>query len=314
MWSLTSAEAVSATTARSVSALSRGLRVPPSSVLRVHSIFERTANLERSDRRLLVLADVSCANVPHGVRLPASDWRALRAALRLGDTASLAAQRLHFPRAEYVVDLTSASRWHIDLMQIGCDWSNARVREAFTSACAILRSANARSDDPLARAYARLLARIVPDLERALRTLHSGMALEGLGRLLGTGPGLTPSGDDFVVGMLAGLAVCAQSRQQLLFLDDLCRGVNDARVATTPISQQHLSDACHLHFAQPLAELAVAIASGVADVTPELTAALAVGAHSGTDGVAGLLFALRAWRPVSTQAAFHSADRHGYAA
>ncbi len=123
-------------------------------------------------------------------------------------------------------------------------------------------------------------------------------------RLLGLGPGLTPSGDDFIVGCLAGLAVStrnAPARRQ--FLAEVARILEHDLGATTPISRQHLSDACRLEFAQPLAELAIAIGCGARDVRTKVSAALRIGACSGADGVAGLLFALQAWQSQATPSA-----------
>ena len=276
-------------------ALTFGAIVPARGTASVHSIFERAANLELSGHRLVVLLDAQCSNVPHGIRLPAHAWRELRACLRVGDAAHLEPGMLRFACRDLAIDLFRAARWHVDLTKTHIDWRDERVVRAFAAVRAASQSGGAHTHDAMAALYSRRLGRVLPLLNNAIEQLQVAVATEQLQRLLGLGPGLTPSGDDFIVGCLAGLAIGTRNeRERIRFLAEISSGLELS--ATTLISRQHLSDACHLQFAQPLAELAVAIAAGAADVLAGLSAALAVGAKSGADGVAGLLFGLQAWR------------------
>lgn len=290
-------------------ALSFGVSAQARGEARVHSIFERAANLELAGQRLVVLLDAQCPNVPHGIRLDANAWRELRLYWRVGDAVDLASNRLRFECSDLGVDLSRAIRWHVDLTETRIDWSDPRVVQEFAAACAASPSVGARAPDFVAALYSRRLTRVLPLLSIAISQLRVDAASKQLQRLLGLGPGLTPSGDDFIVGCLAGLTVSTQNQhERVRFLAEVIGRLELS--ATTLISRQHLSDACHLQFAQPLAELAVAIATGAADMLARLNAAFAVGAHSGADGVAGLLFALEAWRsPGSPTAALTSVDR-----
>ena len=281
-------------------ALTFGARVPAHGRASVHSIFERAANLELSGQRLVVLLDAQCSNVPHGIRLPAGAWREVRACLHVGDALCFEPSMLRFARGDLTVDLSGATRWHVDLTRTRIDWRDERVVRAFAAACTASQASAARTNDPIAMLYSRRLSRVLPLLKIAIEQLRVAAAVEQLQQLLGLGPGLTPSGDDFVVGCLAGLAISTQNeRERIRFLADIADSLEIS--STTLISRQHLSDACRLLFAQALAELAVAIATGAADVLVRLNAALAVGAHSGADGVAGLLFGLGAWRSPGTR-------------
>jgi hypothetical protein len=118
--------------------------------------------------------------------------------------------------------------------------------------------------------------------------------LRQVGQLVGLGPGLTPAGDDFLIGWLAGLALRAGAPPQREFLRDLCAGIAPLGSATTSVSRQHLEDACALAFSERLSDLCLAI--GDAAPAPTLACAVAalvrVGASSGADAAAGLLFAL----------------------
>jgi hypothetical protein len=276
-------------------ALTFGASVPARGSASVHSLFERAANLELSGQRLVVLLDAQCSNVPHGIRLPAHAWRELRASMRVGDAVYLEPGMLRFAHSDLIIDLSGATRWHVDLTKTHLDWRDERVVRAFAAVRAASQSGGAHTHDAMAALYSRRLGSVLPLLNIAIEQLQVAVANEQLQRLLGLGPGLTPSGDDFIVGCLAGLAIGTRNeRERIRFLAEISSGLELS--ATTLISRQHLSDACHLQFAQALAELAVAIAAGAADVLARLKAALAVGAKSGADGVAGLLFGLQAWR------------------
>jgi hypothetical protein len=282
-------------------ALSFGARIPARADARVHSIFERAANLELAGRRLVVLLDAKCPNAPHGIRVAAAAWLRLRPCLHVGDTVQLEPDRLSFARGDGHIDLSEATRWQVALAHTNIDWFDARVVAAFAAACAITQAAKACAADSAAAFYSRRLAQVMPSLRSAIACLRVGAAGTQLQRLLGLGPGLTPSGDDFIVGCLAGLAMSTRDvPERKQFLAELARRLESELGATTPISRQHLNDACHFEFAQPLAELAMAIAAGAPDVLSRANAALNVGAYSGADGVTGLLFGLQAWRAQAT--------------
>jgi hypothetical protein len=108
--------------------------------------------------------------------------------------------------------------------------------------------------------------------------------------LIGLGPGLTPAGDDALIGWLAGAA--------LLGADRRCEVLRDAVRAclgrTNDVSRAHLEDALAGEFSEPLAQFANALARTPADARRALADLAAVGASSGLDAAAGLLAAVEA--------------------
>lgn len=113
-------------------------------------------------------------------------------------------------------------------------------------------------------------------------------------RVLGLGPGLTPSGDDFLGAMLFTLrhapvpawkAQLPAVRQRLL---------QAARTATNPISAALLADLMAGRSYRALHELLTALHQGApAPMFSAAHALLAVGASSGADMLAGVLVALQ---------------------
>ena len=110
--------------------------------------------------------------------------------------------------------------------------------------------------------------------------------------LSGLGPGLTPSGDDFLGGMMVGLYAVredglAQDLSQIIYN---CNG-NAANI----VSRAHLGAAADGLAAQSILRLACIVISG-GEIDDEILAAIdRIGHTSGWDVVAGLVVALETW-------------------
>lgn len=112
-------------------------------------------------------------------------------------------------------------------------------------------------------------------------------------QLLGLGPGLTPSGDD----LLAGLLITWHHLGAGLVADRLgCALLAAAVECTTPISQAHLAAAASGYGAAPLHHLLTAVvASRHFEVAETLDVVAKIGHSSGLDAIAGMMLALTAW-------------------
>jgi hypothetical protein len=129
-------------------------------------------------------------------------------------------------------------------------------------------------------------------------------AVSDLKSLIGLGPGLTPSGDDFIVGYLAGLwstAGTEQSKRSFLLL--IGNWLFNSLKGTNEISRTYIRYAMEGEVSEPLAVLARRIAkgenmNGIKESTEE---AFQVGSTSGTDGVLGLLLGILAWHHLPCQ-------------
>lgn len=113
-------------------------------------------------------------------------------------------------------------------------------------------------------------------------------------RVLGLGPGLTPSGDDFIGALLFTLRhaplACWQARMPALY----ARLRAAACTATNPISAALLADLMAGRSYRALHELLAALQRGEpAAMHQAVQSLLAVGASSGADMLAGVLLALQ---------------------
>jgi len=146
-------------------------------------------------------------------------------------------------------------------------------------------------------------------LADACRECDGARAARQAERLIGWGEGLTPAGDDFVVGVCAGLdgLIDACDARQLACRAALAAAIRASAPRTTTISAHLLRLAADGHHHERLLAARDALLRDVAQPSADraLLAACAVGATSGTDAVAGLLAALAAWLPAPTAMAAH---------
>lgn len=117
----------------------------------------------------------------------------------------------------------------------------------------------------------------------------------GVRTLLGLGPGLTPSGDDFLVGMLVALSETGDDARQAR-LSEVVRRL--APIRTSPISTAHLLAACDGMASDALHRALRTILCNAPALADDLNTLAAIGHSSGWDALAGaiiILDYLRLW-------------------
>jgi hypothetical protein len=132
-------------------------------------------------------------------------------------------------------------------------------------------------------------------MQGMILALQSGLAGSWrplLGELVGFGPGLTPSGDDFLLGLLAA-SHAFQSDQRDAIEFDVAALVADGAQATVRQSQYMLNAALKGHFPEPVINLLVALGQSISeDVRKAARRLRGLGSASGQDMLAGILFRL----------------------
>ena len=129
-------------------------------------------------------------------------------------------------------------------------------------------------------------------------SLNSNAAIldQQIAQLIGFGRGLTPDGDDYLLGYIAALWRWRYTQKVAEHFTLLCHGLTNQLSRTNDISAHYLKRAVQGHFSEPICELIQALATKKNDVEVN-SAALAVmqfGASSGADCLAGFLHGLRA--------------------
>jgi hypothetical protein len=281
-----------------LAALSAGGRAPRGRFNgAVHSVFRQACNIRLDDGRMLALLAPPLGNVPHGVRVDAPAGFVFSRHLAVGQRVGCRADVLRV-EGGLAFDLGSGQAWRDELSSVNVDLMVPAVTQAWRSAWYALRRGRPRADHAHATSLSRAVDRQGIRLARATRALRSDEAARTLERVIGCGPGLTPSGDDLITGFLAGLfGTACDDRARRTFLEAFCRTVTQAAAFTTDISRTYLTHAAAGWFAEPLATLARHIAAGAdrGAIDSVTTAALRVGHTSGGAGVCGLLLGLIAW-------------------
>jgi hypothetical protein len=254
----------------------------------VHSVFARACNIA-SDDGLLTVASSALGDGPATLRLTPGACDDLRRCYEAGEDV----------RGDGVALRTARTT----LRHAGAPvWRPSRRRPWLAGACIEerLQRAQARVDARLARAASVLAgsaAACVSTLVRACNTLDAETALQQAARLIGWGEGLTPAGDDFLAGLLAGLdafdAIGERRRRLRAALAEACVA---GAARTTPISAHALRLAAGGHHAHDLLALRDAL---LCDEQPRVDRALertlGIGATSGAASARGIVSALRAW-------------------
>ena len=133
------------------------------------------------------------------------------------------------------------------------------------------------------------------DVLELLAAGEMALAVERARPLIGLGPGATPSGDDLLVGLLAGLTAIRHP-----LAATLASGVAaQAAGRTTALSEQFLADAGRLRFSERAQRTTAAVlVGGPAELRSAVLSTLAWGASSGADLLAGILIGIGADLPM----------------
>lgn len=266
-------------------------------------MFRSACNVTSELGCLVTVIGCHVGNVAHGIRLACDPE--FDSVMTRGMAVRFVLDGIHFEDAvrPTKVCFSAARTWRPELRP-GRYGGDANSLHAASQVRNLLSAQAYRSASDFLRATLKmeagtgplgiLAAAVLPRLAFATRSGDGGGVMNLLEKLVGAGPGLTPAGDDFIVGWLAGLTLIARTPVRLAFLNAICGGVKALASATTSVSAQHLSDAAALMFSERLSDLGVAIAAGAPQpvLSGCVRAQLSVGASSGADAAAGLIFAL----------------------
>lgn len=255
----------------------------------VHSVFARACNLWCAGS-LLTLVTQGAGDGPTTLRLTRDAPPDLRALFRVDDRILRRGAVARVGSA--TLDLADASRWRPStpppLAPPSQIVANLRIADA------ALRRHRQRHSSVIDREAAAVLAA----LETACRGLDVRAALPLVLRLIGWGEGLTPAGDDLLVGWCAALDALAGGHElRVRFARGVGAAIATRTERTTPIAAHSLRLATQGHFDAGMHGLRDALFCGddVARLHGALAGALAVGSTSGADTVTGLLSGCEAW-------------------
>jgi len=294
------------------SRLLRGLRGPARRA-RVHSVFARVINVDLGECRLLTLAHRDSDDAPDSVVTDLDAW--CLPGIAPGVEARVSAGEIDLGSAARVV-LEHARPWRGRLPELAHDLGmlNMNLPLAFEHlerhgrglvvGCAACGSAGGFEAIVVTR-----FRTLVDDLLRAIARDDAHEAVAHANRLLGLGTGLTPSGDDVLLGLLAALNTDRNTRRRFRALR--------AHVAQHAGERTHLVSAAALrHAANGRVRASVAGLCGAlmheapGGALRALNRVLSIGSGSGSEIAFGVLAGLRLHQQRGGQRATRPARRH----
>lgn len=260
---------------------------------RVHSVFARTVNIEVEGGDLLTLASRGVDNAPDTVVIDLEGFGDV--GIERGGRAEIAPGALG--AGPLRVDLDGVSSWSPALPTYPRDDARLRANLRWVSIRLWQSEGGRRArgqwspGDSFADASRAMLDERSASLGASLLRADLDAARAGAAAMVGLGPGLTPSGDDFLVGLFAILNI-AQSpcHPMRAICGDV---VAIARTSTNAISVAALANAARGRVRQSIEALVRELIDGTpAGLRVALDRVLAIGATSGSEIVAGLVSGL----------------------
>lgn len=260
--------------------------------LPVHSVFSRAVNLSLANGSLLTLLSNEYQNLPCAVRIATPtgwDWRnychsSMNITIRQGQLIG----------GDWQADTTRASHWQpvklslpttVDSQKIG---NHHRVLKALLmDYCQQHQISSALQLLPDEPTDGRLPSLELADSDSQLQ--------QQVASLIGYGSGLTPDGDDYLLGYLAALSLWQQHPTISRHITSVKAAIAQMLTKTTDISKHYLSLALQQDYSEPVYRLLGCFCRQTTDRELKLAGhqVMQFGAASGVDCLAGVLHGLR---------------------
>jgi hypothetical protein len=256
---------------------------------RVHSVFARAINVETRPGALWTLACRALGDGPGALVVDAAEFQPFGVArgdgVRVHGIALMVGERLSIALDGVRPWECVLPRWPDDDSHVAVNLARAkRELEAHLAA-------DKDEQTPLAAHASARLAGRVDALAAALRENDVDAFAERAANIIGLGPGLTPSGDDVLVGLLAALHVPGRPCEAMRGIGR--RIARDAAGGTNAVSAAALREAARGRVREPIVVLLRALLhEGPDAVSRALAAVLEIGAASGADIATGVACAL----------------------
>ncbi len=289
----------------------------------IQSVFDSSLNLrlEHEDRLITILIS-DHYNLPQGIRL---DEKILLQSLTVNLRAACRGGILRFDSSPLTLDLRGAPIWEgkISLLTLPIEraWSlvwqalnrQQRLKQTDLIANNLFQSRSLHSpfgqragQSDQGTLLTRKLSQPVIQLIAATESLDAHASANAAQKMIGLGPGVTPSGDDILIGYLAGLhSTAGNEHERQAFIQSFGAALSKLSKETNEISRTYLYHAIHGQFSSSIVSLINTIRDGEeAQLLSAAMGAMRVGHSSGMDSVTGLLIGLRIWHTENLQQTF----------
>lgn len=255
----------------------------------VHSVYRKTINLS-FDGTLVALQAAGSPLSPISLITSLTEQEMSDLPVSVGQPVSLTADTIHLPETAFCLDAAET----VETMLMPVSESDlpsltAQIRSILKhSTKGGFRNILFPSDKPTQLGEQLVLAAAENHMNlcsQKIRLFHYTTAAYRLSSIIGLGIGLTPSGDDFLCGVLAGLILrdCTDHPFSTALQQQITQKLPD----TNDISRAFLQCALQGQFSEAVCSL-----RHTSDAAQLSTAFSAIGHSSGMDTLCGILYAL----------------------
>jgi hypothetical protein len=268
-------------------------------------------NLQLTDGLLVTLVGVTNDDLPQGLRL-AHQMTFDGLGLAIGDSMMSRGELLCFEGSNITIHTHEARSWNGSLKSLAGHTRSPEFHQALNELYTFLRDQtpyhcgglkpqvlieDGSLEETILNGHAREAILALLQATRCCRQPSDDVILQ----MVGLGPGLTPSGDDFLLGFQAGLWSCAAALPvRTNFVTRLGERINAIACSKTNV----ISSTYLLHVSQAqVSRRLYTIAKSICENFPyeqriQAAQAVLMGGHtSGLDTLIGLLAGLIAWSP-----------------
>jgi hypothetical protein len=265
---------------------------------------------------LLTLVIASEADLPQGIRVNTPTEFSFEI-FNIGEPVTCQDGNLRVD--SLTVGLHNAQRWKCDLSKLEFDPTKPTVSSAWGLVWDMLNERQRLSgseiiaeelflpNGPVRKGVFHKAGAAMQDLVNTTRRLDSTNT-SAVNSLIGLGSGLTPSGDDLLIGYVTGLwCTVEHGSERRQFIASLGKTIIHLLPKTNDISRTYLYHATQGQVSSRLANLAEGICRGgsPAYLTQVAEASMRAGHTSGMDALTGLLVGLTTWSYPGLAAALH---------
>lgn len=288
----------------------------------IHSVFEHATNIQMEDGFIFTLLPEKIPPNPRSVILSENEWAAYHSvAPRVGEEVLLGEKKLEIPNNEIQIGFGSAKSWDPVPSLIGSPSSINEIRQKLRVLEGFLchNTQNGRADKPFrerlyhvfenipytafseasSNVFRKRLFHASEELFLRISNNHCEDLAETLDNLIGLGPGLTPSGDDLLTGVMgAGIfysLICPAIFGEVKKVNS--QVAMSAGKRTTVFGEMMLCDASKGELVQPLGQLLQRLLCNKKEgnLLAYARCVAAIGESSGKDMLAGVILGMEAF-------------------
>jgi len=283
----------------------------------VHDVFNRAVNIILSDGSLLSILDDQFLTIPFGVSVVLDSSYSFRGKIHAGDFVCIDNNKLLVKSAGFQTEVLLPREICFTKNQIFSfqaikkpfislipDWVKMRGKKGgFFALYRSLGFTQGNYAEEVNDAICDYAADRINNLSSFLVINDLSNSVENLLQLVGLGNGLTPSGDDFILGFLAFLNSVSEPIFPEKFMENVRREMSGAiRNRTTTVSEAYLISALDGQFSEKLTTFVAGFFTNDSEEMKKFANNLIdVGSSSGIDMILGCLFAIRLYQTKLTK-------------